>query len=219
MHTFVLSRQDDSKKIFGTTKDTIGKTNFNYCLFLSSFSLTDNIRHRRDTHLLHPPGYTQLFSLSAGARFIVLPQIDTPPLSGNGHDTNLLSPNSMMTTLAPQSLPQIQTRTTQPTKYSDIHNNNLIVGNKKSSVDSVNKNSKVSDKFNSINNGDKSGHSESSSKSNVLSISESVDESLLDLYNTPMYFGTENSTVVTVQAGAVAHLPCTIHHIGEGVVS
>lgn len=123
-----------------------------------------------------------------------------------------------MTTLAPKSMPQIQTRTTQPTKYSDINNNNLIVGSNKISVDSVNnyKNSKVSDKFN---NNDKSGHSESSSKSNVLSISESVDESLLDLYNTPMYFGTENSTVVTVQAGAVAHLPCTIHHIGEGVVS
>lgn len=125
----------------------------------------------------------------------------------------------MMTTLAPKSMAQIQMRTTQPTKYSDINNNNkLIVGSNKISVDSV-KNNKVSDKFNSISNSDKSGHSESSSKSNVLSISESVDESLLDLYNTPMYFGTENSTVVTVQAGAVAHLPCTIHHIGEGVVS
>lgn len=55
--------------------------------------------------------------------------------------------------------------------------------------------------------------------SNDMSVSDSVDENLLELYNTPMYFGTENSTVVTVQAGAVAHLPCTIHHIGEGVVS
>lgn len=52
-----------------------------------------------------------------------------------------------------------------------------------------------------------------------MSVSESVDENLLELYNMPMFFGTENSTTVTVQAGAVAHLPCTIHHIGEGVVS
>lgn len=114
----------------------------------------------------------------------------------------------------------MQTRTTQPTKFSDINNNNLILTNK-NSVDSANVNSKssskVSDKVNNFNN-EKTSGSESSSKSNVLSISESVDESLLDLYNTPMYFGTENSTVVTVQAGAVAHLPCTIHHIGEGVV-
>ncbi|XP_070140770.1 uncharacterized protein dpr13 isoform X2 [Drosophila kikkawai] len=41
----------------------------------------------------------------------------------------------------------------------------------------------------------------------------------LDLFGTPMYFGTENSTVVTTQIGATAHVPCTVHHIGEGVVS
>ncbi|XP_063698189.1 uncharacterized protein LOC134829122 [Culicoides brevitarsis] len=173
----------------------------------------NNNRLRRDTHLLHPPGYSQLFSVSAGSRYIVMPQIDSPPLS-NAHETNVLQTASMMTTLAPKSLPQIQTRTTQATKYSDIHNSNLIYENTKNSVDSAN--SKLS------NNKDRKNDdkSESSSKSsNVLSISESVDESLLDLYNTPMYFGTENSTVVMVQAGAVAHLPCTIHHIGEGVVS
>jgi len=39
------------------------------------------------------------------------------------------------------------------------------------------------------------------------------------LFGTPMYFGTENSTVVTTQIGATAHVPCTVHHIGEGVVS
>ncbi|XP_017049962.1 uncharacterized protein LOC108094040 [Drosophila ficusphila] len=42
---------------------------------------------------------------------------------------------------------------------------------------------------------------------------------LENLFGTPMYFGTENSTVVTTQIGATAHVPCTVHHIGEGVVS
>lgn len=40
-----------------------------------------------------------------------------------------------------------------------------------------------------------------------------------EYYKEPMYFGTENSTTITTQIGANAHLPCTIHHIGEGVVS
>lgn len=40
-----------------------------------------------------------------------------------------------------------------------------------------------------------------------------------NVFGTPMYFGTENSTLVTTQIGATAHVPCTVHHIGEGVVS
>lgn len=40
-----------------------------------------------------------------------------------------------------------------------------------------------------------------------------------EYYKEPMYFGTENSTTVNTQIGANAHLPCTVHHIGEGVVS
>ncbi|XP_037924960.1 uncharacterized protein LOC119660463 isoform X3 [Hermetia illucens] len=40
-----------------------------------------------------------------------------------------------------------------------------------------------------------------------------------DIYKSPMYFGTENSTVITTQIGATAHIPCTIHNIGDGVVS
>ncbi|XP_062131113.1 ecdysone-induced protein 74EF isoform X6 [Drosophila sulfurigaster albostrigata] len=39
-----------------------------------------------------------------------------------------------------------------------------------------------------------------------------------NVFGTPMYFGTENSTVVTTQIGATAHVPCTVHHIGEGVL-
>lgn len=39
-----------------------------------------------------------------------------------------------------------------------------------------------------------------------------------DIYKSPMYFGTENSTVITTQIGATAHIPCTIHNIGDGVV-
>lgn len=55
--------------------------------------------------------------------------------------------------------------------------------------------------------------------SDAMSISDSVDDNLLDIYNTPMHFGTKNSSEITVQAGAVAHLPCTVHQLGEGVVS
>lgn len=49
--------------------------------------------------------------------------------------------------------------------------------------------------------------------------SENNNNMLEDIYKAPMYFGTENSTIITTQIGATAHLPCTIHHIGEGVVS
>ncbi|XP_026481535.1 lachesin-like [Ctenocephalides felis] len=35
----------------------------------------------------------------------------------------------------------------------------------------------------------------------------------------PMYFGTENSTMVTSQIGSTALVPCAVHHIGEGMVS
>lgn len=50
-------------------------------------------------------------------------------------------------------------------------------------------------------------------------LKETEDNQLEDMYNEPMYFGTKNSTVITTQIGATAHLPCTIHYIGEGVVS
>ncbi|XP_012154852.1 ras guanine nucleotide exchange factor V [Ceratitis capitata] len=51
------------------------------------------------------------------------------------------------------------------------------------------------------------------------SSAESMNGALDELYAAPMYFGTENSTVVTTQIGASAHIPCTVHHIGDGVVS
>lgn len=47
-----------------------------------------------------------------------------------------------------------------------------------------------------------------------------IDHNSLDnLFKEPMYFGTENSTTITTQVGANAHLPCVVHHIGDGVVS
>lgn len=48
---------------------------------------------------------------------------------------------------------------------------------------------------------------------------ENANAGLEEIYAAPMYFGTENSTVVTTQIGASAHIPCTVHHIGDGVVS
>ncbi|XP_055326653.1 uncharacterized protein LOC129580343 [Sitodiplosis mosellana] len=60
--------------------------------------------------------------------------------------------------------------------------------------------------------------------SNNSSSSSSIDghfshNTLDEYYKEPMYFGTENSTTVNTQIGANAHLPCTVHYIGEGVVS
>jgi hypothetical protein len=56
---------------------------------------------------------------------------------------------------------------------------------------------------------------------NDLSVTDTNNNDLLELMNSrePMYFGTENSTIVTTQIGATAHIPCTIHNIGDGVVS
>lgn len=45
------------------------------------------------------------------------------------------------------------------------------------------------------------------------------DENYFEIFRAPMKFGTENNTEVTAQIGTTAHLPCTIHSIGEGVVS
>ncbi|XP_016986007.1 uncharacterized protein LOC108049363 [Drosophila rhopaloa] len=54
---------------------------------------------------------------------------------------------------------------------------------------------------------------------NHLEATNGIEGGVETLFGTPMYFGTENSTVVTTQIGATAHVPCTVHHIGEGVVS
>ncbi|KAH8277756.1 hypothetical protein KR018_005091 [Drosophila ironensis] len=54
---------------------------------------------------------------------------------------------------------------------------------------------------------------------NHLEATNGIDGGVESVFGTPMYFGTENSTVVTTQIGATAHVPCTVHHIGEGVVS
>lgn len=39
------------------------------------------------------------------------------------------------------------------------------------------------------------------------------------IFNSPMHFGTANSTVIATQIGATAHIPCIVHHIGECLVS
>ncbi|XP_053686475.1 uncharacterized protein LOC128736015 [Sabethes cyaneus] len=77
-----------------------------------------------------------------------------------------------------------------------------------------------SDNQNSVSSG--SGANGSSDSSEVDSSTfdfDSESEDLLKYYKTPMQFGTENSTAVTSQVGSTAHIPCRIHHIGEGVVS
>ncbi|KAL9915207.1 defective proboscis extension response 13 isoform 2-T3 [Glossina fuscipes fuscipes] len=52
-----------------------------------------------------------------------------------------------------------------------------------------------------------------------IDVNSSAEDSNDIIFNEPMHFGTENSTVVTTQIGAAAHIPCTVHHIGDGVVS
>jgi len=59
---------------------------------------------------------------------------------------------------------------------------------------------------------------ENPNNENIAILNEN-DENYFELFRTPMKFGTENNSEVTVQIGAAAHLPCTIHSIGEGVVS
>lgn len=56
------------------------------------------------------------------------------------------------------------------------------------------------------------------SENHVAIINEN-DENYFEIFRTPLKFGTQNGTEVTVQIGTTAHLPCTIHNIGEGVVS
>lgn len=72
----------------------------------------------------------------------------------------------------------------------------------------------------SIHENDNSSISSSSNSGIGIGIDGHFSHNTLDeYYKEPMYFGTENSTTVTTQIGATAHLHCEIHHIGEGVVS
>ncbi|XP_053662760.1 uncharacterized protein LOC128711896 [Anopheles marshallii] len=67
-------------------------------------------------------------------------------------------------------------------------------------------------------NAGESGESGGPGLSNYFEQSSDSEE-LLKYYKMPMQFGTENYTLVTSQIGSTAHVPCRIHHIGEGVVS
>ncbi|XP_052896507.1 uncharacterized protein LOC128303558 [Anopheles moucheti] len=67
-------------------------------------------------------------------------------------------------------------------------------------------------------NAGESGESAGPGLSNYFEQSSDSEE-LLKYYKMPMQFGTENYTLVTSQIGSTAHVPCRIHHIGEGVVS
>jgi hypothetical protein len=60
---------------------------------------------------------------------------------------------------------------------------------------------------------------EQNSENGNLAVLNENDENYFEIFKTPMKFGTENNTEVTAQIGTTAHLPCTIHNIGEGVVS
>jgi hypothetical protein len=60
---------------------------------------------------------------------------------------------------------------------------------------------------------------ENHNNENHIAMMNENDENYFEIFKTPMKFGTENNTEVTAQIGTTAHLPCTIHNVGEGVVS
>lgn len=60
---------------------------------------------------------------------------------------------------------------------------------------------------------------ENHNNENHIAMINENDENYFEIFKTPMKFGTENNTEVTAQIGTTALLPCTIHSVGEGVVS
>lgn len=54
---------------------------------------------------------------------------------------------------------------------------------------------------------------------NNLAMMNENDESYFEIFKTPLRFSTSNNSEITAQIGSTAHLPCTIHNLGEGVVS
>lgn len=60
---------------------------------------------------------------------------------------------------------------------------------------------------------------ESHNSENHLAMMNENDENYFEIFKAPMKFSTENNSEVTAQIGTTAHLPCTIHSVGEGVVS
>lgn len=60
---------------------------------------------------------------------------------------------------------------------------------------------------------------ETHNNENHIAMINENDENYFEIFKAPMKFGTENNTEMTAQIGTTAHLPCTIHSIGEGVVS
>lgn len=99
-----------------------------------------------------------------------------------------------------------------------VINQNLIMSHQSSSVETTNMLPKIRQLTKDI----VINNSNSHINENIIDTNteDSNKETILDdIYKTPMYFGTENSTVITTQIGATAHIPCTIHHIGDGVVN
>lgn len=89
-----------------------------------------------------------------------------------------------------------------------IESNNSTVQNETSEISDVNVENIVNHNF----------LMETQNSENVAVMNEN-DENYFEIFRTPMKFGTDNNTEVTAQIGTTAHLPCTIHNIGEGVVS
>lgn len=83
---------------------------------------------------------------------------------------------------------------------SDSSKNNLKLNKNSSSIigEDINK---LSNSSNNI--------SQSLNKTNSNNYNETVNKA---------YFSTDNLTLVTTQVGSMVELPCTVHHIGDGMV-
>lgn len=83
---------------------------------------------------------------------------------------------------------------------SDSSKNNLKLNKNSSSIigEDINK---LSNSNNNI--------SQSLNKTNSNNYNETVNKA---------FFSTDNLTLVTTQVGSMVELPCTVHHIGDGMV-
>ena len=88
---------------------------------------------------------------------------------------------------------------------SDSSKNNLKL-NKNSSSNIGEDINKLS---NSHNNSSNQSLNNNLNKTNSNNYNETVNKA---------YFSTDNLTLVTTQVGSMVELPCTVHHIGDGMV-
>lgn len=82
----------------------------------------------------------------------------------------------------------------------------------------INENHHTNNHLDDVTHRDNPDNNQNNNNNNHYTSSTILDDNE-EFYKSPMYFGTENSTTLTTQIGAVAHIPCLVHNRGEGEVS